>query len=137
MSDETPLYPVHREHLEVLTDDVGVMQHAIGATPDPMHGYCTDDVARALQVDLLHQRELGWQAVTASAWRSFRFLDEAFDRATGRFRNFRGLDGSWLEGVASEDSQGRAMLALGSTIASAPDRAMVGAASSLFAQALP
>jgi hypothetical protein len=137
MSDGVPLYPVNREHLDVLTDEIGIMQHAIGPRPDPVHGYCTDDVARALQVDLLHQRELGWDAVAVSAWRSFHFLADAFDPATGRFRNFRGIDGSWLDGVASEDSQGRAMLALGWTIALAPDKTLTGAASSLFARALP
>jgi hypothetical protein len=137
MSEPAPLYPVSREHLDVLTDDVAIMQHAIGPNPDPAHGYCTDDVARALQVDLLHQRELGWDAVAASAWRNVRFLDDAFDRPTGTFRNFRGVDGSWLDGVASEDSQGRAMLAIGKTIASALDPAIVEAASLLFAQALP
>lgn len=137
MSDLRPLHPVVREHLDALTDDVGIMQHAIGSQPDPAHGYCTDDVARALQVDLLHQRELGWEAVAMSAWRSVRFLDDAFDRTTGRFRNFRRFDRSWLDGVASEDSQGRAMLALGWTIAAAPDPAMVESASALFSQALP
>ena len=98
MPDLAPLYPVVRDHLDALTDDVGIMQHAIGPDPDPAHGYCTDDVARALQVDLLHQRELGWDAVAASAWRSVRFLDDAFDRTTGRFRNFRRVDESWLDG---------------------------------------
>jgi len=137
MSDLAPLYPVTREHLGALTDDVGIMQHAIGPQPDPAHGYCTDDVARALQVDLLHQRELGWEAVAASAWRNVRFLDDAFDRTTGRFRNFRHVDGSWLDGVASEDSQGRAMLALGEAIAGSPDRDMVELSSALFSQALP
>jgi hypothetical protein len=137
MPDLARLYPVVRDHLDALTGDLGIMQHAIGPRPDPAHGYCTDDVARALQVDLLHQRELGWDAVAASAWRSIRFLDDAFDRTTGRFRNFRRVDGSWLDGVASEDSQGRAMLALGWTIASASDPAMIASASSLFSQALP
>jgi hypothetical protein len=137
MPDLAPLYPVHREHLEALSDDVGIMQHAIGPQPEPAHGYCTDDVARALQVDLLHQRELGWEAVAASTWRNIRFLDDAFDRSTGRFRNFRNVDGSWLDGVASEDSQGRAMLALGWTIAAAPDISMVESASTLFSKALP
>ncbi len=137
MSDLAPLYPVVRDHLDALTDHVGIMQHAIGPDPDPAHGYCTDDVARALQVDLLHARELGWGAIGASAWRSVRFLDDAFDRTTGRFRNFRRVDGSWLDGVASEDSQGRAMLALGWTIAAARDPAMIEFASSLFSGALP
>lgn len=137
MHEAGPLHAVSREHLDVLSDEVGIMQHAEGPRPDPAHGYCTDDVARALQVDLLHQRELGWDAVAGSAWRYFRFLDEAFDRATGRFRNFRLMDGSWTEGVGSEDSHGRALLALGETMAAAPDHDLVGYAESLFSQALP
>jgi hypothetical protein len=137
MHEAQPLHPVSRVHLDVLSDEVGIMQHAKGPRPDPAHGYCTDDVARALQVDLLHQRELGWDAVTGSAWRSIRFLDEALDRATGRFRNFRRMDGSWLEGVGSEDSHGRALLALGETMATAPDDDLVGYAESVFSQALP
>ncbi len=137
MSEPAPLHPVSRVHLEVLTDEVGIMQHAIGSRPDPLHGYCTDDVARALQVDLLHGRVLGWAAVADSARRSLRYLDEAFDPATGRFRNFRRVDGSWLDGSASEDSNGRAMLALGETIGGAADPRLVETARSLFDRALP
>ena len=137
MPDLPPLYPVRRHHLESLTDDVGIMQHAIGARPDPGHGYCTDDVARALQVDLLHARELGWEAVAASAWRSFRFLAEAIDEPAGRFRNFRLIDGSWVDAVGSEDSHGRGVHALGDVIAEAPDGRMADAAAELFSRALP
>ena len=131
------LHPIERGHLDVLTDGVGIMQHAIGSTPDPAHGYCVDDVARALQVDLLHARTIGWERVANRAWRNLRFLSDAFDDMTGRFRNFRSVDGTWLPGKASEDSQGRAMLALGETIAMAPDERMVKAASALFVDALP
>jgi len=134
--DVQPLHPVNRQHLEALSDEVGIMQHAIGPRPDPAHGYCTDDVARALQVDLLHQRELGWQAVAESAWRNVSFLEAAFDRSMGRFRNFRGIDGSWLEGMGSEDCHGRAMLALGETMALAPDGRLAAAAERLFSDAL-
>ena len=137
MPDPAPLHPVTRVHLDTLTDDIAIMQHAVGSRPDPAHGYCTDDVARALEVDLLHQHELGWDAVAASAWRSMTFLEEAFEHASGRFRNFRRIDGSWLDEVASEDSQGRAMLALGTTIALSRDASMVDAASALFSRALP
>jgi len=137
MHELAPLHPVSRRHLDILTDGVGIMQHAIGSRPDPVHGSCTDDVARALRVDLLHQRELGWAAVADSAWRNLRFLGDAFDASTGRFRNLRHVDGSWLDGPGSEDSNGRAMLALGETIAGAPDVGMVAFAASLFAQALP
>jgi hypothetical protein len=134
---ELPIHPVDREHLQVLTDHVGIMQHAAGSTPDPDHGYCVDDVARALQVDLLHQHELGWAAVAPTAQRSLAFLSEAFDPRTGRFRNFRRMDRTWLDGRASEDCQGRAMHALGDAIATAPEPAFVEAARALFGRALP
>ena len=80
---------------------------------------------------------LGWAAVEESAWRGFRFLADAFDAPSGRFRNFRSVDGSWIGGLGSDDSYGRAMHALGDTIAAAPDRALVDAAAALFDRALP
>ncbi len=116
---------------------MGIWQHAAGADPDRAFGYCTDDVARALVVDLLHARELGWESVSAGAWRSVRFLGDAFDPATARFRNFRARDGSWLEAVGSEDSHGRALLALGIALAEAPDAAAAAQARTLFVEALP
>jgi hypothetical protein len=137
MPDRVPLYPVNRAHLDAMTDAVGIMQHATGPHPDPAHGYCTDDVARLLEVDLLHQHELGWRGVEAGAWRSFRFLADAFDPVTGRFRNLRRADGSWHPVQGSEDCHGRAMLALGKTMAQAPDERLAESARRLFAQALP
>ncbi|MBV8425586.1 MAG: hypothetical protein JO349_10345, partial [Candidatus Eremiobacteraeota bacterium] len=35
-----------------LTDEVGVIQHAIYNVPNRATGYCTDDVSRALMVAL-------------------------------------------------------------------------------------
>ena len=112
MPEPAPLFPVVREHLESLTDEFGIRQHARGVEPDPAHGTCTDDVARALVVDLDHADVLGSTPVKESLRRSLRYLVEAFDPATGRFRNFRAADGTWLDRVGSEDCHGRAMLAL-------------------------
>jgi hypothetical protein len=137
MPDLAALHPISRRHLEVLTGELGIMQHAIASRPDPAHGYCVDDVARALQVDLLHARTLGWAAVSESAWRAIRFLEAAFDSTTGRFRNFRSMDGAWLGGVGSDDSYGRAMLALGEATAMAIDATMRDVAGRLFDRALP
>jgi hypothetical protein len=130
-----PLHAISRSHLDVLSTDLGIMQHAIGSVPDPKHGYSTDDVARALQLDLLHRRTLGWPAVAASAWRNLRFLDASFDTRIGRFRNFRTMSGHWIYAAPSEDTQGRAMLALGETIAANPDRPMVAADRSIASAA--
>ena len=137
MPDLAPLHPVSRLHLEELTDSVGIMQHAIGSRPDPAHGYCVDDVARAIQVDLLHASVVGWPAVAQTARQGMRFLDDAFDADGGRFRNFRSIDGAWIGSLGSDDSYGRAMLALGDTIATSPDDELVDRAATLLAKALP
>ena len=137
MSDLALLHPVSRRHLDALTDAVGIHQHAIGSRPDPAHGYCVDDVARGLQVDLLHARVLGWPAVAESAARGMRFLDDAFDAGSGRLRNFRSIDGEWIGGLGSDDSYGRAILSLGDTIVASPDAALAHRAADLLSRALP
>jgi glycosyltransferase involved in cell wall biosynthesis len=149
---ERPLYPVNREHLEALTGPLGIWQHAQGIVPDPSLGYCVDDVSRALLVDLLHRHQLGWVTVRDSARRSLRFLEAAFDPESRRFRNFRDDTGRWLEdgevagrlscgngkaATGSQDSQGRALLALGRLLVEAPEEAAIVSARSLFRQALP
>src|SRR5829696_1021788 len=126
------LHPISRRHLEVLRGDLGIFQHAIRSKPDPEHGHCVDDVARALEVDLLHARTLGWAPVAGSAGQNLQFLEDAFDEPSGRFLNFRTVDGEWLGGPGSNDSLGRAMLALGETIAAAPDPLLAERSIELF-----
>ena len=137
MVEPAPLHPISRQHLEAMTGHLGIFQHARGSQPDPAHGHCVDDVARALEVDVLHARELGWPAVAPSAIRNLRFLEEAFDEATGRFRNFRSTDGSWINDPGSDDCQGRAMLALGESLGAPADAPFLERARQLFARSLP
>ncbi len=129
--------PPVRRHLGRLSDDLGVAQHAVGATPDLDHGYCTDDVARALVADILHAEREDSQTVARSIRRHLAFLDEAFEPRHGRFRNFRAADGRWLEEIGSEDSHGRAVAALGETALRTTDHAVRGLASDIVAAALP
>lgn|GEM_PF-4274 len=132
-----PLHPVSRLHLEALAGPLGLWQHAEGTIANEAFGYCTDDVARSLLVDLLHSHELGWEAVRESAWRSLRFMSDAFVPATGRFRNFRAQDGSWLEADGSDDCQGRAMHTLGVALAEVPEATAGADARTMFVDALP
>ena len=53
-----------------MTGELGIWQHATGLVPNEAFGYCVDDVARALLVDLAHARVLGWDAVSSSACRN-------------------------------------------------------------------
>jgi hypothetical protein len=128
---------VSRAHLEALSNEIGVWQHAVGSVPNPAFGFCTDDVARALVVDVLHARELGWSLVAASGERSLRFLEDAFEPQSGRFRNFRAADGGWLDSGGSEDSHARAIYGLAVVMAEVRDPMLVGRAERLFARSLP
>src|SRR3546814_5944125 len=49
----------------------------------------------------------------ALALRYASFVQHAWNPAIGRFRNFMGYDRHWLEEGGSEDSNGRALWALG------------------------
>jgi hypothetical protein len=64
------------------------------------------------------------------------FLTAAFDQPTGAFRNFRDARGQWLDDIPSQDSLGRALLALGTAARDAPEVALRVDAQLLFAAAL-
>ena len=134
---ERPLFPVSRVHLDELGGEYGIWQRARGSRPDESFGYRTDDVGRALEVDLLHGRALGWTAVRASAERSLAFLEAAFNPTTGRFRNLRAADGTWQEATGSEECHGRALHALASLHSAGAHHDLAPRAGSLFLQALP
>jgi hypothetical protein len=125
------VHPVRRLHIEELTGPLGMWQHARGTRPDEAHGYCSDDMARALVVDLLHGPQLGWDGVRDHARRSLDFLWAAYNPALGVVRNFRSADGSWLDEAGSQDCQGRALHALGAA-AGAGDAAFAADAAELF-----
>ena len=57
----TPAGDVHQpvlDHLDRLTDDRGLFEHALHAVPRREHGYCVDDAARGLVV-MCHEPEPG------------------------------------------------------------------------------
>lgn len=116
-----PLPEVDLRQLLRLTDDTGLLQHATHLLPDPNHGYCTDDNARALIAAVLHARLYGYDEQVVPLQRYLGFVAYAFNPETGRFRNFMGYDRRWIEEAGSEDSHGRAMWALGITVRDAPN----------------
>ena len=125
-------------HLSRMTDSTGVFQHAIFSAPNFSEGYCTDDNARAfvLAVLLGELREDPEEARTL-ATTCAAFLHYAFDPDTKRFHNHMSFDRRWLDPQGSEDSQGRALWALGVCVGRSPSRSFHMMAGQLFAQALP
>ena len=126
-------------HVRALTDDTGILQHAVFSIPRYDDGYCLDDNARALLLMTL-LAEAGTDdpaAVRALASRYLGFVNYAFDRSSGRFRNFLSYGRQWLEPYGSEDSQGRALWALGAVIGRANDPSRHSLAGDLFHAGLP
>lgn len=130
---------VDLRHLQRLTEDAGILQHAVFIAPNYDEGYTTDDNARALVVAVMLE-ELGMadevSAVDLAA-RYLAFLWHAFDQETRRFRNHLSYDRRWLEEVGSEDAHGRALWALGAVLGRSATEGLRGTAARLFEMALP
>ena len=101
------------DHLKLLTDDVGIMQHTNLGVPARHHGYSTDDVGRALVVlteliDSQAKAEEFWKLITTY----MSFLEHA-QTETGHFHNFMNYKREFLDEKGSEDTLGRAIYGLG------------------------
>jgi len=131
---------LNTDHVLRLTDGTGILQHAIFSTPNSSEGYTTDDNARALIVSTLLDELPAIEPGPLFANLSHRylaFLWLAFNRDTGRFRNFLSYDRRWLEDIGSDDSHGRALWSLGNVLGHSRNAGLRGAAGRLFEAAIP
>jgi glycosyltransferase involved in cell wall biosynthesis len=140
--DVTPALKL--DHLERLTDETGMFQHAVFSVPNYDEGYTTDDNARALIVSVQLEEAKGLSTdqrlltrIQELGNRYLAFLWHAFNPHEKRFRNFMSYDRRWLEEVGSEDSHGRSLWALGTVIARSKREGLQGMAGRLFEAALP
>jgi len=127
------------DHLYRMTDQTGIIEHAVFVVPNYPEGYSTDDNARALIVAILME-QLGTavpQGYADLASRYLAFLWLAFDPSTKRFRNCLSYEHQWQEPVGSEDSHGRALWGLGTVLGRSKDAGWRGAAGRMFELAIP
>jgi hypothetical protein len=119
-----------------MTDGTGILQHSIGTVPDRRHGYCLDDNARALMLTNLAAGMTPLErARHGLAYASF--VQHAWNQDRGVFRNFMSYGREWLEEQGSEDSNGRAVWALGHTVENAPDAELRAWAWNWYKDVLP
>lgn len=126
------------EHISLMTDATGILQHAIFNIPRYDDGYCLDDNARALLLmALLEDAEVEHMRSTRSlASRYLAFMNYAFNEHAGRFRNFMSYGRRWTEDCGSEDSHGRALWALGTVVGRSRDPGRQSLSLDLFQRAL-
>jgi glycosyltransferase involved in cell wall biosynthesis len=135
--DRLPI--IKLDHLYRMTDQTGILEHAVFMVPNYPEGYTTDDNARALIVAILME-EFGATTLQGSAdlvSRYLAFLWLAFDPTTKRFRNCLSYERQWQEPGGSEDSHGRALWGLGTVLGRSKDAGWRGAAGRMFELAIP
>src|SRR6476659_2762038 len=109
-------------HFRALLDDTGILQHCNGVVPNWRHGYCLDDVARAMIVMSALERfdDSDW---TIPLRRCASFVDAAIEGPMTA-HNFLSFDRAWREAASEGDHVGRTIWALGEL--SAVDHVLAG-----------
>ncbi|MET3115030.1 glycosyltransferase involved in cell wall biosynthesis [Pedobacter sp. CG_S7] len=123
-------------HIQRLTDDTGIVQHAKYGIPNLKEGYCLDDNARALiAVILAYQQNKSKVALQLlPVYLSYIQYMQCDD---GNFRNFLSFRREYLDEVGSEDSFGRTIWSLGYLINNAPNNSYREFAKELFSKSIP
>jgi glycosyltransferase involved in cell wall biosynthesis len=126
-------------HIKILTDDTGIIQHAIYSVPDRHTGYCMDDNSRAL-IAAVKAQEFFPDSDNMDLAKTYLGFIHYAQISDGRFHNFMNYERRFLDDVGSEDSFGRTIWALGFLIEHAPslnNRGVDQLAQQIFEKALP
>ena len=130
------LPPFSLAHINRLTDDTGIIQHAMFGIPNLKEGYCLDDNARALLMVLMAYRQIKdvRSLELSPVYLSYIHYMQNKD---GTFRNFLSFSRNYLDEIGSEDSFGRTIWALGYLLGNAPNDAYYQTGRLLFFNAAP
>ncbi|MCY1718908.1 glycosyltransferase family 4 protein [Prolixibacteraceae bacterium Z1-6] len=130
------LPPFSLAHINRLTDDTGIIQHAKFGIPNLKEGYCLDDNSRALLMVLMaYRQKKDMRALELSP--IYLSYIHYLQNADGTFRNFLSFNRNFLDEVGSEDSFGRTIWALGYLLANAPNDAYYQTGRLVFFNAAP
>ena len=127
---------VRLDHLFRMTDDTGVLQHAVHATPNRRHGYSIDDVARGTIVASMHYT-LFREETTLELFHTYLSYMHFARVQGGRYHNFMSYDRRWIDTVGSDDAQGRVLWSLGYVVAHPPDDLSQELCKTMFEETVP
>lgn len=123
-------------HIQRLTDDTGIVQHAKYGIPNLKEGYCLDDNSRALILTILAYQQ-NKSKVALELLPIYLSYIQYMQLEDGNFRNFLSFKREYLDEVGSEDSYGRTIWALGYLINNAPNNSYREFAKDLFLKSVP
>ena len=130
------LPPFSLTHINRLTDDTGIIQHAKFGIPNLKEGYCLDDNSRALLMVLMAYRQMkDIRALELSP--IYLSYIHYLQNQDGTFRNFLSFSRNFLDEIGSEDSFGRTIWALGYLLGNAPNDAYYQTGKLVFFEAAP
>lgn len=130
------LPPFSLAHINRLTDDTGIIQHAKFGIPNLKEGYCLDDNSRALLMVLMAYEQMKDKRALELSPIYLSYI-HYLQNADGTFRNFLSFSRKYLDEVGSEDSFGRTIWALGYLLYKAPNDAYYQTGRLIFFNALP
>jgi hypothetical protein len=110
------LFALPYSHLAAMSDSTGLFEHALFDEPRPDHGYCVDDVARALIV-VVQEPEQSFRTEQLTHL-YLGFLERAVTDL-GYSHNRMSVEGEWSDIASTGDWWGRAVWAAGVTSAQA------------------
>jgi len=125
---------VNFSHIQNLTDDTGIIQHAIFNIPNRKEGYCIDDNSRALLLSVLACKNNCNKPVLQLLHVYLSFI-HYMQTENGGFKNFMSYTKVAAEERGSEDSFGRTIMALGFLINDGASNMLSKTAAGIFSKA--
>jgi len=121
--------------LQRLTDKTGIFEHSTGIHSDKKHGYCAEDLGRALVAVLMYARHYTHPATHRLVDIYLKHLKHA-QLEDGRFHHRTSAEGKLSRQIASGDDFGRVLWGLGYAVAYPLNDQMEALARQLFDRAL-
>ncbi|SHN08992.1 hypothetical protein SAMN05216311_105100 [Chitinophaga sp. CF418] len=136
ISGKISLPAFNPDHVLNMTDNTGIIQHALRNIPNRKEGYCTDDNSRALLLTVLAWKHDSHPDVLKlmSVYLSFIHYMQMED---GYFHNFMHYNKQIVIDGGSEDAYGRTIMALGYLTADGPSPLTIRTAEDIFLKAAP
>jgi hypothetical protein len=134
--DKTQMPAINFAHIRNLTDDTGIIQHAIFSIPNRKEGYCIDDNSRALLLSVLALKA-GLPKEDSPNLLVYLSYVHYMQTKSGEFKNFMDYTKVAVEDHGSEDSFGRTIMALGFLINEGPTNLLIKTGIGIFNKALP